>query len=623
MSYKGENLEERFFSFSLRVIALLKKLPRNFIESQISSQLLRSATSVGANWEEAIGGLTKSDFTHSANIAKKEARETLYWLKILKASCMVNNEEIEKLIEEALEIIKILTAIVKNAQNKNLTNNCKTKILILFLSLIPYPLSLYSAEIYPSAGSTSAAFLKIPVGARAVAMAGAFTAVADDPYAVYWNPAGLAYLKDKSLAFTHNDYFEGLKQEFIVYTLEGSRLPSFVKPAALREGVWGLGLNYFYTPKDMERRSGLYENDPLIPISVSEGTFRAYDLAFSLGYGFAYDPDTNIGAAVKFINQSIDDESGSSAALDLGVTRSFNWRGRLFTAGAVAQNIGPGIKFISRRYNLPFTLRAGLSRRLPETGALVSLDISKSVDNYPFFALGLEQLLTNKLVLRSGYRYRLHGNELGAWSGFSAGLGLAFDRFSLDYAFSPFGDIGNSHRFSILFRFGKKERQELRTVRDTVLASERLTAAKLHAYAVTAKTLRLSPSGVQYQIEGVSPDSPASKLSFRILTRGAPPTAFTVAEGELPEKLALSLPKDVRICGSLQMLAGLGNIQGEIVMEFRLTGDCYAPKAEAELLYLTSGGWQKAVPEKISESETGVYFRAQVPQSTHYVLGTR
>ena len=494
-------------------------------------------------------------------------------------------------------------------------------VLSQFLSLNPQPAR--AAKIHPAAGSTSAAFLKIPVGARAVAMAGAFTAVSDDPYAVYWNPDGLAYLKDKSLAFTHNDYFGGLKQEFVGYTVEGSRLPSFVKPAALRKGIWGLGLNYFYTPKDLERRSGLNESDPLIPISASEGTFRAYDLAFSLGYGFAYDPDTNIGAAVKFINQTIDNESGSSAALDLGVTRSFSWRGRLFTAGAAAQNIGPGIKFISRRYNLPFTLRAGLSHRLPGTGALVSLDISKPVDNYPFFALGLEQQLTNRLVLRSGYRYRLYGNELGAWSGFSAGLGLVFDRFSFDYAFSPFGELGNSHRFSLAFRFGKKERPELRTVRDTVLASERLTAARLHAYAVTARELRLSPSGVQYQIDGVSPDSPAPNLSFRILTRGEPPAAFTVAEGELPEKLALTLPKGTRVCESLQMLAGLGNIQGEIVMEFRVAGACRAVQAEPVLLYLTSGGWQTAASEKISESETAVYFRSQVPQSTHYVIAVK
>ena len=488
-----------------------------------------------------------------------------------------------------------------------------------FLTLNSQPAC--AAKIHPAAGSTSAAFLKIPVGARAVAMAGAFTAVSDDPYAVYWNPAGLAYLKDKSLAFTHNDYFGGLKQEFMVYTLEGSRLPAFVKPAALRKGVWGLGLNYFYTPKDLERRSGLNESDPLYPISASEGTFRAYDLAFSLGYGFAYNPDTNVGAAVKFINQTIADESGSSAALDLGVTRSFNWRGRLFTAGASAQNIGPGIKFISRRYNLPFTLRAGLSHRLPDTGALVSVDISKSADNYPFFALGLEQPLTNRLILRSGYRYRLHGNELGAWSGFSAGLGLVFDRLSLDYAFSPFGELGNSHRFSLAFRFGKKERPEPRPVREIALASERLTGARLHAYAVTARALRLSPSGVQYQLEGVSPDSPAPSLSFRILTRGEPPAAFTVAEGELPEKLALSLPKGAGVLSSLQLLAGFGNIQGDIVFKLKLKRT--PEPVEIAFLYRTVDGWEKAKLELKNTDNEYAYFETAAPFSSHYVLAVK
>lgn len=496
------------------------------------------------------------------------------------------------------------------------------QVLLLALCLL-LPASSYAAKISPDAGSTSAAFLKIGAGARAVSMGGAFTAVADDPYALFWNPAGLAVLKDRHAGFTHNEYFQSLGQELLVYTSEGEKL-RFLKKPALKKGTWALGLNYFHTPKDLERRSGLYESDPLYPISPVEGTFRAYDLAFSLGYGYAYSADTNIGGAVKFISQTIDNESGSTAALDLGVTRSFNWLGgRLFTAGASALNIGPGVKFVSRTYDLPLTLRAGLSHRIPETGALLSFDVSKPVDNYPFFALGLEQQLTSRLALRSGYRYRLHGNELGAWSGFSAGLGLALERFSFDYAFTPFGDIGNSHRFSLSFRFGEKKTPDLRSPRENTLASEKLKLASLRAYAVTARPLKMTPSGVQYRLDGVCEESPARAIGMTVLSRGPAPEVFNTAEGELPEKLSAALPAGLKVCSPFQLAGVPGNIQGDLVMEFRPAGPCAGSAGGAVMLYLTGGGWVPAAPEKISADGEPPLYRVSVPQSTHYVIAVK
>ncbi|MBI4350416.1 MAG: PorV/PorQ family protein [Elusimicrobia bacterium] len=494
--------------------------------------------------------------------------------------------------------------------------------LTFILYSLAFSLAAHAARIHPDAGSTSAAFLKIGAGARAVSMGGAFTAVADDPYAVFWNPAGLAVLKDRHASFTHNEYFQSLGQELLVYTIEGEKL-RFLRYPALKKGTWALGLNYFHTPKDLERRSGLYESDPLYPISPVEGTFRAYDLAFSLGYGYAYNADTNVGGAVKFISQTIDDESGSTAALDLGVTRSFNWLGgRLFTAGAAVQNIGPGIKFISRTYGLPLTVRAGLSHRTV-TGALLSFDVSKPLDNYPFFALGLEQQLTTRLALRTGYRYRLHGNELGAWSGFSAGMGLALERLSFDYAFTPFGDIGNSHRFSVSFRFGEKKAPDLRSPRENVLASEKLKLASLRAYAVTAKPLKMTPSGVQYRLDGVCEESPARAIGMTVFSRGPAPEVFNTAEGELPEKLAAMLPAGHKVCSSHQLVGVPGNIQGDLAMEFRPAGPCAGAAGGAVMLYLTVGGWVAAAPEKISAEGEPPLYRVTVPQSTHYVIGIK
>ncbi|MHB0995337.1 MAG: PorV/PorQ family protein [Elusimicrobiales bacterium] len=480
-----------------------------------------------------------------------------------------------------------------------------------------------AAMIHPDAGSTSAAFLKIGAGARAVSMAGAFTAIADDPYAFYWNPAGLANVRGAGLSFTHNEYFQALAQELLVYTVEGEKL-RLAGPRALKKGTWALGLNYFHTPKDMERRSGLYESDPLYPISPVEGTFRAYDLAVSASYGFAYGRDASLGGSFKVISQTIDDESGTSAALDLGAMRTFNWLGgRLFTAGASVQNIGPGVKFVSRRYALPLTLRAGLSHRLPESGALLSFDVSKPLDNYPFFALGLEHSLTPKLALRAGYRLRMYGNELGAWSGFSAGMGLGLERFNFDYAFAPFGEIGNSHRFTVSFRFGEKAPPAPRSPRAAVLSAEKLQAARLHAYAVSARPLKISPAGVQYQLDGVSPASPVRAVSMRVLARGPAPEVFNLADGELPEKLGVLLPAGYRPCASLQLVGAPGNIQGNLSVEFVLEGDCSGQEAGPELLYLAAGGWVAAAAEKLPEAGGERRYKAAVPPSSHYVIAVK
>lgn len=92
------------------------KLPKNQINIILSNQIIRSVTSIGANIEEARGGHTKSDFTHSMNISKKESRETFYWLCLI---CKMNSSfesRFKALLQENEEIIKILTSIVKSSK---------------------------------------------------------------------------------------------------------------------------------------------------------------------------------------------------------------------------------------------------------------------------------------------------------------------------------------------------------------------------------------------------------------------------------------------------------------------------------------------------------------------------
>ena len=102
------------FQFSLKIIKLYKEL-RSAREFIISRQLLRSATSIGANVHEASAAFSKRDFAHKMSIASKEARETQYWLKVLDQGQLVNCN-LKEYIDEIKSIINITTAIVKTTQ---------------------------------------------------------------------------------------------------------------------------------------------------------------------------------------------------------------------------------------------------------------------------------------------------------------------------------------------------------------------------------------------------------------------------------------------------------------------------------------------------------------------------
>lgn len=467
--------------------------------------------------------------------------------------------------------------------------------------------SVEAAKTYPSAGSTSAAFLKLGVGARAVAMAGAFTAVPGDPFAIYWNPAGLAYAgPERNLGFFHNEYFQGLGQEFLSYS------------APSGGGALGLGLNYFYA-SGLERRSGLYEADPLSPISPVEGKFGAYDLAFSAGYGRRYGSGLALGAAAKVIRQSVDDESGASVALDLGLLRAFRWRGAEYTAGFSVQNLGPGIKFVSRRYGLPLAFKTGLSRRFTESRALVAVEADKPVDNYPSFALGAEFPLTGRLALRSGYRWRLYGNELGAWSGFSAGAGVAFDRLTFDYAFTPFGVLGNSHRFSINLRFGAAAaamQPAPARLPEVVQAPE---GYRTFIFKSAPRPMTVSTRGIRYAISAVSDGCGIYALLYSALLKGEAPAEFAVAEGAPSGELLAGYPEGVLPLKVWQPGALPGSVQGDIKFEFR------APKSDAAPVFMYRDGaqWKEVPAVPAGEDADSRLFSAAAPLSTHYSLGLR
>lgn len=115
---KQNVVKSKSFSFSLEIIKLYKKLVEEK-EFVISKQLLRSVTGIGANIEEANAGYSKKDFTAKMSIASKEARETRYWLRLLKHS-ELTAINVNSYLNDVDELVKILTAIVKTSQRRKI-----------------------------------------------------------------------------------------------------------------------------------------------------------------------------------------------------------------------------------------------------------------------------------------------------------------------------------------------------------------------------------------------------------------------------------------------------------------------------------------------------------------------
>jgi len=114
---KDNVVQEKSYAFSLSVIGLYRDLLKQN-EFVLSKQLLRAGTSIGANVEEALAGQSRADFLSKMSIASKEARESNYWLRLLRDSNILPVEKIEPMLSESQSLINLLTSIVKTTALK-------------------------------------------------------------------------------------------------------------------------------------------------------------------------------------------------------------------------------------------------------------------------------------------------------------------------------------------------------------------------------------------------------------------------------------------------------------------------------------------------------------------------
>ena len=111
-------IREKSYTFAVQIIKLCKKLEETK-EYVLAKQLLKAGTSIGANVEEALAGQSRADFISKMSIASKEARETNYWLRLLRDSEIISLDQVAGMLNESEELVNILTAIVKTtSRNK-------------------------------------------------------------------------------------------------------------------------------------------------------------------------------------------------------------------------------------------------------------------------------------------------------------------------------------------------------------------------------------------------------------------------------------------------------------------------------------------------------------------------
>lgn len=270
-------------------------------------------------------------------------------------------------------------------------------------------------------GTSVMPVLRIAQGARAASLGEAYTALADDAYALFWNPAGLGRLSSHILAFSHHQWFSQTHDELINAAL----------PAHRR----GCGLSLLYSAEP-----GIEgwdeQNFPL-------DTFSTWNALLSAGWGAELIPGYSVGIGVKGFYQNLRTAWGYGAGTDVGLIACPLPGIRI---GLVGRNIGKA--WYEDLADLPTEAGLGVAwcgRRLTAT-----LDLVYPLDNDLNLRSGLEFVPANGLALRMGYRT---GNpdlsSLGWTAGLTAGVGITMGSFGVDYAVTPYGRLGTAHRLTL------------------------------------------------------------------------------------------------------------------------------------------------------------------------------
>lgn len=328
-----------------------------------------------------------------------------------------------------------------------------TKFQIILLILIVGVAPVWAVS---KAGTSAAQFLKIGIGPRATALAGSFSGLANDATALYWNPAGIAWINHRSIMASHTEWFADTNHEFAGVVIPISTSSTF-----------GASFTVLSTP-EMEQTT----------IEQPEGTgifFDVQDIAVGVSFARRMTERFSFGVNVKFIQQKLFNESASTMAVDLGGMLHTGFRG--LRLGIAMSNFGGKLRLDGRdlivtyqnspakletqSWSLPINFRLGMaidligSREgffLNESQRFTMLVDGNNVNDAPeSLSLGLEYSWNENFFLRGGYRLN-HDLE-----SFSGGMGFQFPlqrwMVQADYSLSAMGDLGYVNRIGLGFQF--------------------------------------------------------------------------------------------------------------------------------------------------------------------------
>lgn len=313
---------------------------------------------------------------------------------------------------------------------------------VALLLILPAERAVASSFSKSARGTTTAQFLRLGVGARAIGMGEAYSTLADDASAIYWNPAALTQINGGAVTVMHALYLESISFDFVGY---GQRIGS---------GAVGAGLQYLSAGK-------LPETDMA---GTETGSISPSDMAASIGGAYRFGEDKfAVGIAGKYIRSQVA-TSASTFASDAGILlpkfRLFGKRPRI---SLVAANIGGKLKFDTDSEQLPMLLKAGVACRVTPSWDM-AFEEGAPKDDQPYSAVGTEYRWSfnsyiKRLSLRAGFNTRTLG-EVAGLTGVSLGGGIALKRFSIDYALAPIGGMGMTHRLSLAWSWGASEQPD-------------------------------------------------------------------------------------------------------------------------------------------------------------------
>jgi hypothetical protein len=329
------------------------------------------------------------------------------------------------------------------------------KLVFLLLIIVSF------GEIFaqnPNLGTSGAQFLQLPVGARSEAMGGAIVGLADDASAIFWNPAGIVKVNNVQAHFSYMNWFDlfDFNAASIVYN-------------AGDIGTFGASMVVFTTGK-MEITT---EQEP-------NGTGRYFDAGdIALGFSYAkYLTDRfSTGITIKYINQSIWNETASGIAFDIGTQYRLDFQNLTIAMcmtnfGADLKYEGPDLDFVYRKednfpmsrltpsslstetYALPLSFQVGIGFDILEYEFVKikgAIDVSHPNDNNERAHFGTEFSFFDRFYVRGGYKYNYDDQDFAFGAGANLPLGSTVVEF--DYAYSLYNILPSVHRISVNLSF--------------------------------------------------------------------------------------------------------------------------------------------------------------------------